>query len=187
MATPFGIIAEPLQNFKVMLSKCPAFQLWCEETEPAIPDAEPTRSEACLDYIHLIKYAKPASGGFVYPVVIVDLPEDLNYETVGVSANGMDFSNGRGVFDVTLMRVVPTAQRSDDVEAWINFVGWTDDNGEYGLGQIIEELKSLSMVGTYLWINDIALQEGPWWISEEKKNPANPIIGAKLRITWGFG
>lgn len=187
MATPYGIIAEPLQNFKVMLSKCPAFQLWCEEAKPTIPETEPTRSAACLDYIHLIKYAKPSSGGFVYPVVIVDLPEDLNYETVGVSAVGMDFSNGRGVFDVTFMRVVPSAVRSDDVEAWINFVGWTDVNGNYGLGQIIEDLKSLSMVGTYLWINDIALQEGPWWVDEVKKNPANPIIGAKLRITWGFG
>lgn len=186
MATPYGIIAEPLQNFKVMLSKCPAFQAWCEETEPAIPDTEPTRSAACLDYIHLIKYMKP-TGGFVYPVVIVDLPEDVSYETVGVSANGVDFNHGRGVFDATFMRVVPTALRTDDVEAWLDFVGTQDESGEYGLGQIIEELKALSMSGTYLWIRDIALQEGPWWISEEKKNPAKPIIGAKLRITWGIG
>ncbi len=186
MATPFGIIVEPLQNFKVMLSKCPAFQAWCEETDSDIPDTEPTRSTACLDYIHLIKYAKP-TGGFVYPVAIIDLPEDLNYETVGVSANGMNFDNGRGIFDVTFLRVIPSALRSDDVEAWLDFVGTQDESGEYGLGQIIEEIKALSMVGTYLWVRDISLQEGPWWLSEEKKKPNNPIIGAKLRITWGFG
>lgn len=185
-ATPYGIIVQPLDNFRTMLSKCPAFQLWCEETEPAIPDTEPTRSAACLDYIFLIKYSKP-SGGFVYPVAVIDLPEDAGYETVGVSADGIDFNNGRGVFDVTFYRVVPEAYRSDDAAAWLDFVGQEDTGVKTGLGKIIEDIASLSYEGGYLIINRIALQEGPWWLSEEKKAGGKPLIGAKLRINWGIG
>ena len=186
MATPFGIIAQPLENFRQMLAVCPAFQAWCEETDADIPDTEPTRSAACLDYAYLIKYRRP-SGGFVYPVAIVDLPEDVSYETVAVSANGVDFNNGRGMFDVTFYRVIPAALRTDDVAAWLDFTGEDDSGTKTGLGQIIEELTALSMSGEYLWIREIALQEGPQFYNEEKKAGAKPLIIAKLRIHWGVG
>lgn len=186
MATPFGIIVQPLQNFRVMLSKCPAFQAWCEETDASIPDTEPTRSAECLDYTYFIKYSKP-SGGYVYPVAIVDLPEDVNYETVATSANGMDFDSGSGTFDVTFYRVIPETLRTDDSAAWVNFCGEDDNGVKTGLGQIIEELKSLSAEGEYLWIRSISLQEGPLFFNEEKKAGARPIICAKLRIEWGMG
>lgn len=186
MATPFGLIVQPLQNFRVMLSKCPAFQLWCEETDAAIPDTEPTRSAACLDYTYFIKYGRP-SGGYVYPVAIVDLPDDVSSETVATSANGMDFHNGRGMFDVTFYRVIPEVLRTDDSAAWVNFCGEDDNGTKTGLGQIIEELKALSGVDEYLWIRDISLQGGPLFFNEEKKAGAKPIICAKLRFEWGMG
>lgn len=185
MSTPFGIIAQPLQNFREMLAACPAFQAWVEETDPALTSDPEDRITACLDYTHLIKYAKP-DGGYVYPVAIVDLPEDAGYESVAVNANGIDRNNGRGVFDVTLLRLVPDALKTDDGAAWLDFTGMDDSGTKTGLGQIIEELFDLSMVGGYLWINQIALQEGPWWLSEEKKAANKPIIGAKLRISWGI-
>ena len=187
MADPYGIIVKPLANFKDMLALCPAFQLWCEETEPAIPDTEPTRSAACLDYIHLIAYKKP-SGGFVYPIAIIDLPEAADYATVATSADGMDFNNGSGIFDVTFFRYVPEALIDDDAAAWIEFTGEIDDmDVKTGLGAIIENIKALSGSGEYLWIREVMLQEGPWWLSEERKaSTQRAIMGAKLRLTWGF-
>lgn len=186
MATPHGLIVQPLQNFRVMLSKCPAFQAWCEETEEDLPETDPQRSAACLDYIYFIKYSRP-SGGYVYPVAIVDLPEDLGYETVATSANGMDFHNGRGTFDATFYRVIPADLRDDDEAAWINFCGEVDTGTKTGLGEIIENLKALSGAGGYLWIKSIALQEGPLFFNEEKKAGARPLICAKLRFEWGMG
>lgn len=186
MATPFGLIVQPLQNFRVMLSKCPAFQAWCEETDDDLPATEPQRSTAALAYTYFIKYGRP-SGGYVYPVAIVDLPDDVNSETVATSANGMDFHNGRGMFDVTFYRVIPVELRTDDSAAWVNFCGEDDEGVKTGLGQIIEELKALSGVDTYLWIRDISLQGGPLFFNEEKKAGAKPIICAKLRFEWGIG
>lgn len=185
MATPFGIIVQPLQNFREMLAACPAFQAWVEETDPLLTSDPEDRITECLNYTFLIKYAKP-TGGYVYPVAIVDLPEDVGYESVAVNANGIDRNNGGGTFEVTFMRLVPDSLKTDDSAAWVDFTGQDDAGTKTGLGQIIEELFDLSMQGGYLWINQIALAEGPWWLKEEKKAMGKPLIGAKLRISWGI-
>ncbi len=185
MSTPFGIIAQPLQNFREMLVRCPAFQAWVKETDSLLSNDPTERAATCLDYTFLIKYTKPSTG-YVYPVAIVDLPEDAGYAAVSVNANGIDHNNGRGSFDVTLLRLVPEVLRSDDAAAWLDYTGLDTNGTKSGLGQIIEELFDLSMSGGYLWINQIDLAEGPWWIKEEKKVTTKPIIGAKLRITWGI-
>lgn len=184
-ATPYGIILQPMNNFKTMLSKCSAFQAWCEETNENLPANEPTRSEACLDYIHLVKYDKP-SGGFVYPAAIINIPEDSAYVSMGVGATHNDFSNGTGQFSCTLIREIPTAYATDDVGAWINFAGEIDGATKTGVGAILEQITELSMVGEYLWITRIQIEDGPWWLSEEKKAGAKALMGIRFSIDWGI-
>lgn len=182
--TPYGCISEPLQILATMLSNSPAFQLWVEEHDVLIPDTPDERAAFCLNYIHYPAYKGDAST-FVYPAAIIEVPEDVDFETIAQSYDGATFNTGSGTLDLTIYRVVPEALRNDLNGAWLDFAGVDVDGVKMGLGAILRDLMELGVTTEQFESFKIGLVAGPAFVSEGKRAALGHLIGATLRFHWG--
>ncbi len=171
-----------------MLAKCPQFQAWVEEQYAidavAWPALEADQVTASLNYIALVDV--PQGAGYSSPLAIIELPVNVERESLAVTGDGLDFDGGTGVLDLHFFRSIPVALRDDSAEAWVEFSGYDGSGTIRGLSGIITDLQALSASGTYLYITSFSVVSGPGFVEDcEVSEPFT--IAASLRLQWGVG
>lgn len=184
--TEYGCITEPMSILRTMLSYCPAFQEWVEETDGDIPASGSSRAAFCEDYIHYGYYQKPSGAAYVYPAAVINVPENVGFEMIA-EGDGAVFNQGTGMLNLFIARAVPAALYTSAEAAFIDFAGVDTDGTKTGIGAIMADFRELADTVPQFQQFDVYLVDGPAFYSEEKQaGVGQRVIAAELRIRWGI-
>ncbi len=179
MAVPAGSLMLAQGNLRALLSNSATLQTWTSTANPT----------AALARIYHDGLPKPGSNAprhtlaelqalRPYAIIWTDTEKGYGRTQDGYGA-GPHLGAESGRLMIELVQDVPLAIADDIAEADLQ---WKNT-----IGQILDDLVTLIATGTYLLVNSLSIDEGPYRYEAAKQSEMGDAQGVEIGVGWGFG
>ena len=174
MTTPVGCISLAENHLKTMLADSTEFRTWVEAIDQA----------SALDDIYIEALPAPADKRVhtlveltalrPYAIIWTDPEDGFSMSHVATSST-FDFSEA-GVLMMRFIDDVLPSIETDPAEIALRF--------KNHIGLILDDFKSLAGLGTYLAIDRVGIDLGPYRSDEDDQGTQGDYVGVDLRVEW---